>query len=181
MTTGHVFIATSLDGFIARRDGNLDWLMKHSTEGEDHGFAAMMASVDGLIMGKGTFQQVLSFEQGWPYEKPVVVMSRSLKEKDIPDLLSERVRLSDETPQVLMNQLNTEGWNRAYVDGGKVIQSFLAEGLIEDILLTRIPILIGEGLSLFGPVPHDINLEHLETQSFPSGMVSSKYRVIREL
>jgi dihydrofolate reductase len=181
MTTGHVFIATSLDGFIARRDDDLDWLMKHSTEGEDHGFVAMMASVDGLIMGKGTFQQVLSFEQGWPYEKPVVVMSRSLREKDIPDHLSGRVRLSDATPKVLMNQLNTEGWNRAYVDGEKVIQSFLAEGLIEDILLTRIPILIGEGLSLFGPVPHDIDLEHLETQSFPSGMVSSKYRVIREL
>ena len=69
MTTGHVFIATSLDGFIARRDGSLDWLMKHDVEGEDHGFDAMMASVDGLIMGRGTFQQVLSFDK-WPYENP---------------------------------------------------------------------------------------------------------------
>lgn len=77
-----------------------------------------------------------------------------------------------------MNALSAEGWQRAYVDGGKVIQSFLAEGLIEDILLTRIPTLIGEGLPLFGPVPHDIDLEHVETQSFPSGLVSSKYRVV---
>ena len=153
MTTGHVFIATSLDGFIARRDGDLDWLLKYSAEGEDNGFAAMMASVDGLIMGKGTFQKVLSFDQEWPYEKPVVVMSRSLKDADIPDYLSGRVRLSDAMPKALMNQLSAEGWNRAYVDGGNVIQSFLAEGLIEDILLTRVPVLIGEGLSLFGPVP----------------------------
>ena len=178
MTTGHVFIATSLDGFIARRDGDLDWLTKYSAEGEDHGFAAMMASVDGLIMGKGTFQKVLSFDQAWPYEKPVVVMSRSLKETDIPDHLSGQVRLSDATPKAVMNELSAEGWRRAYVDGGKLIQSFLAEGLIENIWLTRIPVLIGEGLSLFGPVPHDIELEHLETQSFPSGLVSSKYRVI---
>lgn len=178
MTTGHVFIATSLDGFIARRDGDLDWLMKHGAEDEDHGYAAMMASVDGLIMGKGTFQKVLSFDQAWPYEKPVVVMSRSLKETDIPDHLSGRVRLSHSKPKTLMNALSAEGWRRAYVDGGKVIQSFLAEGLIEDILLTRIPTLIGEGLPLFGPVPHDIDLEHVETQSFPSGLVSSKYRVV---
>lgn len=176
MTTGHVFIATSLDGFIARRDGSLDWLMKHSAEGEDHGFAAMMASVDGLIMGKGTFQQVLSFDE-WPYEKPVVVMSRSLREADIPEALSGRVRLTTSTPRAIMAELSEEGWSRAYVDGGKVIQSFLAEGLIEDILLTRIPVLIGEGLPLFGSVPHDIELKHLGTQSFPSGMVSSKYQV----
>lgn len=178
MTTGHVFIAASLDGFIARRDGDLDWLMKFSAEGEDHGYAAMMASVDGLIMGKGTFQKVLSFDQDWPYEKPVVVMSVSLKDTDIPAHLSGRVRLSDATPVALMKVLSAEGWNRAYVDGGKVIQSFLADGLIEDIWLTRIPILIGNGLSLFGPVPQDINFEHLETKSFPSGLVSSKYRVV---
>ena len=177
MTTGHVFIAASLDGFIARRDGNLDWLMKYNVEGEDLGYNAMMASVEGLIMGKGTFQKILSFGE-WAFKKPVVVMSRSLKETDIPDHLDGKVRLSDAPPRALMNQLSTEGWSRVYVDGGKVIQSFLAEGLIKDILLTRVPILIGEGLPLFGAIPDDITLEHLETKSFPSGLVSSKYRVV---
>jgi len=177
MTTGHVFIAASLDGFIARRDGDIDWLMKYDVEGEDHGFDEMMASVEGLIMGSGTFQKVLTFGE-WPYKKPVVVMSRSITESDIPDHLSRRVRLSVAPPKDIMNQLSAEGWNRAYVDGGKVIQSFLAEGLIQDILLTRVPILLGEGLPLFGAVPHDIALEHIETKSFPSGLVSSKYRVV---
>ena len=177
MTTGHVFIATSLDGFIARPDGDVDWLMKYVVEGEDNGYEAMMASVEGLVMGKGTFQKVLTFGD-WSYKKPVVVMSRSLKEADIPDDLRGKVRLSDATPKALMNQLSAEGWNRAYVDGGRVIQSFLMEGLIEDMILTRVPILIGEGRPLFGSIPHDILLEHLETQTLPSGLVSSKYRVV---
>ena len=180
MTTGHVFIATSLDGFIARPDGDVDWLMNYVVEGEDNGYEAMMASVEGLVMGKGTFQKVLTFGD-WSYKKPVVVMSRSLKEADIPDDLRGKVRLSDATPKALMDQLSVEGWNRAYVDGGKIIQSFLAEGLIEDMILTRVPILIGEGLPLFGSIQHDIDLEHLETTTFPSGLVSSKYRVVLDI
>ncbi|MCA9253045.1 MAG: dihydrofolate reductase family protein [Phycisphaerae bacterium] len=176
MTTGHVFIATSLDGFIARTDGDLDWLMKFNTDGEDHGFDALMASVEGLVMGRGTFEKVLTFGE-WPYTKPVIVLSRTMKDSDVPDHLRGKVRLSAGPPRILMEQLNAEGWRGAYVDGGKVIQSFLAEGLIADMLLTRVPVLIGEGLPLFGALPHDIGLEHLETKAFPSGLVSSKYRV----
>ncbi len=178
MTTGHVFIAVSLDGFIARRDGDIDWLENQGGENEDHGFAEMMASVDGLIMGRATFQKVLSLGE-WIYEKPVIVMSQSLTQSDVPDHLRGRVRLSSSTPKALLDELNAEDWSRAYVDGGRLIQSFLSEGLIEDLWLTRIPILIGDGLPLFGPIPHDINLEHLDTKSFPSGLVSSKYRIVR--
>ncbi len=178
MTTGHVFIAVSLDGFIARRDGDIDWLENLDAENEDNGFAEMMASVDGLIMGRATFQKVLSFGE-WVYEKPVVVMSRSLTQTDIPDHLKERVRLSRSTPKTLLGELDAEGWRRAYLDGGKVIQSFLSEGLIEDLWLTRAPVLIGEGLPLFGPVPHDTNLAHRDTRVFPSGLVSSKYRIVQ--
>jgi dihydrofolate reductase len=125
MTTGHVFIAVSLDGFIARRDGDIDWLENQGGENEDNGFAEMMASVDGLIMGRATFQKVLSFGE-WVYEKPVIVMSRSLTQSDVPDHLRGRVRLSNSTPKALMGELSAEGWARAYVDGGKVIQSFLS-------------------------------------------------------
>ena len=119
--------------------------MKQKTEGEDHGYEDFMASADGLVMGRGSFLKVLTFDE-WPYEKPVVVMSASLAEDDIPAALHDRVRLSRLSPRALMAELDKEGWARAYVDGGKVIQSFLAEGLIAGMVLTRIPILIGEGL-----------------------------------
>jgi dihydrofolate reductase len=109
MTTGHVFIATSLDGYLARRDGGLDWLMKQKTDGEEHGFAALMDAVDGLVMGRGTFQKVLSFGE-WPYRKPVVVMSRSLAPEDIPNHLRDKVRLSSQAPKTLMQSLDKEGW-----------------------------------------------------------------------
>ena len=177
MITGHVFIATSLDGYLARRDGDLDWLMKQKTAGEEHGFAALMDAVDGLVMGRATFQKVLSFGE-WPYTKPVVVMSRSLTPGDIPDHLRNKVRLSCQTPKATMQSLDKEGWKAAYVDGGKLVQSFVRDGLVSDITLTRVPILIGDGLPLFGAIDRDIDLEHVSTESFPSGLVTSKYRVI---
>lgn len=176
MTTGHVFMAVSLDGFIARGDGGLDWLMKQKTDGEEHGFDEFMASVDGLVMGRGSYQKVLTFDE-WPYKNPVIVMSRTLTNSDIPDELKDNVRISDQAPGELMEHLDTEGWHRAYVDGGKIVQSFLSEGLIEDMTLTHVPILIGDGLPLFGPLTNDIDLEHIETQSYPSGLVSSKYKI----
>jgi dihydrofolate reductase len=175
-TTGHVFIATSLDGFIAREDGSIGWLMKQETGEEDHGYNALMASVDGLVMGRGTFEKVLSFDS-WSYEKPVMVMSQTLTEADIPEPLKDKVFLSALTPDGLMRQLGEQGWQHAYIDGGKVIQSFLRAGLIADITLTQIPILIGSGLPLFGSLPQDIDLELIESQRFPSGLVTSKYRV----
>ncbi|WP_108879398.1 dihydrofolate reductase family protein [Anderseniella sp. Alg231-50] len=176
MTTGHVFIAISLDGFIARRDGNIDWLMKQQTSGEDHGYDAFMASVDGIIMGRGTFEKVLTFGD-WSYPKPVVVMSGTLNDADIPGDLRDKVQVSALGPAEIMRELADKGWARAYVDGGRVIQSFLQAGLISDMTLTHIPVLIGEGLPLFGKLDRDIDLEHLETRSFPSGLVSSTYRV----
>ena len=178
MTTGHVFIATSLDGFIARCDGDLDWLMEYGSGVEDHQYTTMIDSVDGLVMGTNTFQKILSLDK-WPYEKPVIVMSNSLKETDIPKYLLGHVRLSNAAPRTLMEDLNGDGWSRAYVDGGKIIQSFLLEELIEDIILTTVPILIGNGISLFGKILQDIHLTHLETNTFASGMVTSKYQVVR--
>jgi len=130
MTTGHVFIACSLDGYIARPDGALDWLLKHQTEGEDHGYDAFMASVDGLVMGRSSFETVLGSEE-WSYgDKSVRVMSHTLTETSIPEALRGSVQLSSATPEVLMQQLDAEGWKRAYIDGGTLVQSFLRAGLI---------------------------------------------------
>lgn len=178
MPTGHVFIAISLDGFIARTDGALDWLMKQKTEGEDHGYDAFMASVDGLVMGRGSFEKILTFGD-WPYQKPVIVMSQTLSPDAIPEAIRDRVRLVRSTPIELMKELETEGWKRIYVDGGKIIQSFLNEGLITDMTITHVPVLIGNGLPLFGTLGRDIDLTHVETRPFASGLVSSFYNVTR--
>lgn len=177
MTTGHVFIAVSLDGFIARKSGELDWLMKHATKDEDHGYEAFMTSVDGLVMGRGTFEKVRTFGE-WSYTKPVVVMSRTLTEQSVPSKLTDKVRLTQLDPPDVMKMLKDQGWTRAYVDGGQVVQSFLRAGLIADLTLTHVPILIGDGLPLFGALDHDIDLEHLKTRTYRSGLVSSCYRVI---
>ncbi|MEM9472907.1 MAG: dihydrofolate reductase family protein [Pseudomonadota bacterium] len=176
MPTGHVFMAVSLDGFIARTDGGLDWLMKQDTEGEDHGYDSFIASVDGIVMGRASFEKVLTFSD-WPYHKPVVVMSRTLGAADIPAKLRNKVALSTHEPKQLMHELDRKGWKRAYIDGGKVVQSFLGAGLVSDLTNTHIPKLIGTGLPLFCLLDRDIDLALIESRSFPFGLVTSKYRV----
>ena len=176
MPSGHVFIAMSLDGFVARKDHALDWLMKYQVEGEDQGYESFVADMDGLIMGSGSFKNVLSFGE-WPYSKPVIVMSQSLDQEQIPEVLRDKVRLSRLTPVELMTSLDIEGWKRAYVDGGLLVQSFIRAGLVQELTITLIPILIGEGRPLFGAVDGDIELTLAGTTSFPSGFVQNRYIV----
>ncbi|KIC16633.1 dihydrofolate reductase family protein [Leisingera sp. ANG-DT] len=177
MTTGHVFIATSLDGFVARQDHSLDWLLKQpDAEDDDGGFAAFMDSVDGLVMGTGSFRTVLGFGQ-WPYTEPVVVLSNSLSEQDIPEELKDKVRLSTAAPADLMQELQEEGWTRAYVDGGRMVQSFLRQGLIADLTITTVPILIGSGIPLFGSLDQDIDLQVASSRILPTGMVQTTFQV----
>ncbi|NIA68161.1 dihydrofolate reductase [Pelagibius litoralis] len=178
MTTGHVYIAVSLDGFIAAPDGGLDWLMKQPTEGEDHGYDDFMDSVDGLVMGRATYEKVLTFG-AWPYAKPVVVLSRSLAARDLREDLVGKVRIVGDSPKQVMDALSKEGWRRAYIDGGQLIQAFLRENLISDLVLTRIPILLGSGIPLFGRLDEAVDLKHVKTVDYPSGLVQSTYQVIR--
>jgi dihydrofolate reductase len=181
MTTGHVFIAVSLDGYIARPDGAIDWLVEGWPEvGHDYGYTEFIGGVDGLVMGRATFEKVVTFPK-WLYEKPVVVLSQTLRASDVPPALADRVRISDAQPGELMQELHRAGWTRAYIDGGKVIQSFLAQGLIEDLVITRLPILIGSGLPLFGAHHPDLRLEHVETTTHPSGFVQSRYAIPRQV
>lgn len=178
MTTGHVFIATSLDGYVARPDHSLDWLMKQpAAEGDDGGFAAFMENVDGLVMGTGSFRTLLGFDQ-WPYTKPVVVLSSSLTAQDVPEALQGKVRLSRAEPGSLMRQLQQEGWARAYIDGGRLVQSFLRLGLISDLTITTVPILIGSGIPLFGSLERDIDLRIRSSRILPAGMVQTTFQVV---
>lgn len=173
-----VFIATSLDGFIARCDGCIDWLNeanKSVTPGQDCGYSKFMADVDTLVMGRNTFEQVLTFDT-WPYgSTPVVVMSHG--GNSLPPHLAPSVTASNETPTELVSRLSEQGAKKIYVDGGLTIQSFLRAGLIDDITITVIPILLGAGKSLFGQLQSDVHLALEGTTAYDFGFVQSRYRV----
>jgi dihydrofolate reductase len=168
-----VYIATSLDGFIARADGGIDWLGE-PPEGEDYGWAEFIAGIDAMVMGRVTFEQVLTFGP-WPYEgTPLTVLSNTLK--SVPDHLQGKAEISSLGLEALLLHLSDKGCERIYVDGGRVIQSFLRADLIDEMVITRIPVLIGSGIPLFGPLSADLAFEHLNTESIGPGLVKSTYR-----
>lgn len=172
-----VFIAISLDGFIARPDGGIDWLENPSDSiaGEDYGYQAFFASVDALLMGRKSYEKVLTFGS-WPYpEKKVLVLSSGSPQ--VPDHLAGQVEIISGTPAKVLNRLAQAGIRHIYVDGGKTIQGFLQAGLINEMTITQIPVLIGNGLPLFGSLDHDQRLQHIETKAYPNGFVQSKYAV----
>ncbi|HBJ67427.1 dihydrofolate reductase family protein [Alcaligenes phenolicus] len=175
MSTAHVFIGTSLDGFIAKPDGDIAWLLERSDPAEDHGYMAFIADKDAVVMGRGTYEKVLTFDV-WPYQLPVVVLSRQLADMSVPEHLQGKVRFSRQTPEQLMEQLAAENLQRIYVDGGQLIQSFLRAGLVHEMILSTMPVLIGEGRRLFGDVNQDMDWRLLSSQSFPSGLVQSRYQ-----
>jgi dihydrofolate reductase len=167
-----VFIGTSVDGFIARPNGNLDFLPPGG--GEPHGYEEFMATVDALIIGRKTFDTVLTFD-AWPYgEKRVFVLSTRPLPTTPPGAVVERM---SGAPTDIVLQLCARGIRHAYVDGGITIQRFLQAGLIQRLIITRVPVLIGEGIPLFGALPHDIILEHVGTRQYASGLVQSEYEV----
>ena len=173
-----IFIATSLDGFISRTDGSIDWLNEANRlipPGEDCGYGEFWASIDALIIGRNTFEQVLSFER-WPYEEKAVVVLSS-RPLTIPEKLTASVTASSETPEVLLDRLGASGVKHVYVDGGVTIQRFLAAGLIDELTITIIPILLGAGRPLFSTLEKEIRLCHVQTRIFDFGFVQSKYRV----
>ncbi|MBI3775936.1 MAG: dihydrofolate reductase [Gammaproteobacteria bacterium] len=176
--TCSVFIATSLDGFIARNNGDLDWLPGSNGEmgNEDYGFKAFFASIDTLVLGRNTYALASTFKE-WPYRgKHVVVLSSSFSSE--PKHLVEGAEGLALAPQDVLRRLAVSGASHVYVDGGKTIQRFLQADLIDEITVTRIPVLIGEGIPLFAPSGRDIKLRHLSTQAFESGFVQSKYAII---
>ena len=173
-----VFIATSLDGFIARLNGSIDWLMKANTlvpAGEDGGYKSFISTVDVLVMGRHTYEAVLSFDV-WPYgDLPIVVLST--KKIDIPEHLQRHVSASNEVPTTLVKRLSKQGAKHLYIDGGITIQRFLDYALINELTITIVPVLLGYGRSLFGELKDDIELNHVETRTISGGFVQVKYYI----
>ena len=168
---GSVFVGTSLDGFIARLDGALDFL---PDDPEPHGFDELLASVDALVWGRKTYEFVQGFGTWFHGKKPVFVLSsRDLKEPPAGAVVE---RMSG-SPADIVSNLEQRGFRHIYVDGGVTVQQFLRAGLIQRLIITRIPVLIGSGIPLFGPLDHDVTLTHVATRHFPSGLVQSEYEV----
>ena len=166
-----VYIAVSADGFIARKDGGIDWLHAVAQEGEDYGYQAFFDSVDGLVLGRKTYEVAASFE-AWPYagKRCVVLSHRGGEPRHGEEFWSG-------SPAVLVEKLRGEGLRHLYVDGGDVIRQFLSQGLIQELTLSVIPILLGDGLPLFGPGGREQRLELISCRSWPTGLAQLKYRV----
>ena len=170
-----VFCAASIDGFIAKADDNIDWLRPY--EKDPHRFEEFFASIDAVVIGRRTFDIVLKFG-GWLYSKPVFVLSSTIKE--LPELPQRAVcELMNAEPGEVLKELEKRGFKHLYIDGGVTIQRFLRARLIDRMTITRVPILLGSGVPLFGSLPHEVQLKHVETRTYPTGLVQSEYEVVR--
>ncbi|MDB3907378.1 dihydrofolate reductase family protein [Crocinitomicaceae bacterium] len=180
MSQNKVFIATSIDGFIADKEGGIDWL--HSIpnpEGDDMGYASFMNEIDALVMGRNTFETVCSFDIDWPYSKPVFVLSNSLS--DIPDKYEGKAFLVKGTLTEILDEIHSKGYDHLYIDGGSTIQNFLKEELIDTLIITQIPILLGGGISLFGELPSSQKFKCVETKHFLGSVSQSRFEKVAEL
>lgn len=174
-TKNIVFIAKSLDGYIAGKDGNLDWL--HSIpnpEGIDMGYNRLMEEVDAIVMGRTTFDTVLGFGIDWPYAKHVFVLSNTLKE--VPANLEGKVSLLKGSPQQILDQIHERGYHNLYIDGGRTVQHFLQDDLIDELRISTIPILLGGGFPLFGDLASPMEFEHVESMVYLNQIVQDHYR-----
>jgi len=169
-----VFVGTSVDGFIARPSGEFDFLPEGG--GEPHGYNEFIATVDTIVLGRKTFETVLTLGV-WPYEdkRVVVLSSRPL---ELPAVHGRVVEQMTGPPAEIVSTLASRGSRHAYVDGGVTIQRFLRAGLVQSLTITRVPVLIGEGIPLFSTLPRDIRRRHVSTQSYRSGLVKTEYQVI---
>lgn len=172
------YIATSLDGYIARKDGSLDWLEQDcwaDPDGSDYGWKAHLASVDAMIMGKNTFLKILDIGQ-WVYgDLPVFVASKSLRGEDVPEHLRTKVSIISGTASELAKKIREKNKSKIYVDGGKLLQSFIRACILNELVVTKMPVLIGSGISLFGEIDKDMKVKNLKTESFKSGVTQNHY------
>lgn len=168
-----VFCGVSVDGFLARPDDTLDFL--RSGEQEPHGFEEFYSSVDIVVIGRRTFDVVLTFGKWFYGKKRVVILSS--RPLDFSSVQGGVVEQMSGEPSEIVTQLEARGFKHAYIDGGLTIQRFMAAGLIDRLVITRVPVLIGTGIPLFGPLPYDIILRHVETRCYNGGLVRNEYKV----
>ena len=165
----------SVDGFLARPDDTFDFLL--AGEQVPHGFEEFLASVDVVVMGRRTFEVVLKLGYLATYgEKPMMVLSS--RPLDFSCVKGGNLEQISGEPAGIVKQLESRGFKHAYIDGGITIQRFLASGLIDRLVITRVPVLIGQGVPLFGPLPRDISLRHAATRSYNGGLVQSEYEIV---
>ena len=168
-----VYIASSLDGFIARKNGDIGWLMEiPNPEKSDFGFAEFMKRIDAIIMGRKTFETVVGFGE-WPYQKPVFILSNSLRQ--VPEGYEKKAEIIKGDLQNIVNNLNSRGFNTLYIDGGKTIRSFLNLNLIDEFIITTVPIILGSGIPLFGELDFELKLDLVSTEMLGSDLVKSTY------
>lgn len=167
-----VFLGLSVDGSIARPDGDLEWLTSRGAAAGDAGFTPFVESVDAVVMGRQTYEAIASYED-WPYlDRPVHVISTILATDEDRRITVHR------SAEAAVEALQRDGHRRVYVDGGQTIRWFLAAGLVDELTLSQVPVLIGDGPSLFGPLGGDVDLEHVRTVVLDGGMVQTTYRVL---
>ncbi|KAA3617909.1 MAG: dihydrofolate reductase [Calditrichaeota bacterium] len=175
MQSNIVYIATSLDGYITDRNGGLEWLDSiPNPDRLDLGWTSFMSRVDAIIMGRNTFEAVCGFDVDWPYQKPVFVLSNSLT--SLGDEFKDKVKLVKGDLSNVVKNLNQEGFSQLYIDGGLTVQNFLKEDLIDEMIITIMPILLGGGVSLFKKLPKELGFEHIKTEVFLDALVQSHYR-----
>ena len=170
-----VFIAQSLDGFIAGKNGELDWLHAIPNPNlDDMGFNQLMEDIDAIVMGRTTFDTVCGFGGDWPYRKHVFVLSHSLN--TVPDYLEGKVSLTKGKPSEVLRYIHNQGYYRLYIDGGSTVQEFLKEDLIDELRITTMPILLGGGFPLFGEIESPMKFEHIESKLYLDQIVQNHYR-----
>ena len=173
-----VFIATSADGFIARPDGDVSWL--HKPEYEDAAtlgvtYSEFISTVDAILMGRNTFEKVLTFGE-WPYNDIEVIVLTN-RELSLPGHITAEIRTESGSPEDITERLAGEGYKHLYIDGGLTIQRFLEAGLIDEMTITGIPVLLGEGIPLFGQAGKERDLELIEVFTSESGVLQKRYIV----
>nr|WP_086937901.1 dihydrofolate reductase family protein [Thaumasiovibrio occultus] len=170
-----VYIATSLDGYIADKDGKVDWLHAiPNPTGSDMGFADFMARIDAIVMGRNTFETVVGFDVPWPYDKPVFVLSNTLK--TVPDALADKVQLIAGELDAVVSELNAQGYQHLYIDGGKTVQSFLRQDRIDELIIATLPVVLGGGIPLFSALPAPLHFKLVKTQTHLDAIVQSFYQ-----
>jgi len=174
-----VFIGKSLDGFIADKNGSLEWLNTiPNPDNHQMGYGELMEEIDAVVMGRTTFETVCGFDGEWPYQKHVFVLSNSIKEIDLD--LANKVTLISGTPNAIISEIHKQGYFKLYIDGGRTVQNFLKADLVDVLIITTIPILLGGGFPLFDLLPQQLNFSHRKTEVFLDQIVQSNYHRIRD-
>ena len=169
----YVYTAASLDGFIATTEGGIEWLSEiPNPEQSDYGYAEFIKRIDALIVGRKTFEKVLTFDR-WPYEKPVFVLSHTLTE--VPKDLFGKAEIVSGNIKDILGRLEQRGFENLYVDGGKTIQRFLSVDAIDEMIITQVPVILGRGIPLFGELDQRLKFRLRKTEIFNNNLVQNHY------